>query len=110
MAKRRKLTGFSRLMLALLVIIPGAFVGASYYNGEDPVAKFKELVGWEEARSTRSSTSRQSGNSDNSTRGSLPADDRQAGANYDNTERDELITRIAVLEERLARCQAQDVE
>ncbi|MEM8584027.1 MAG: hypothetical protein AAGF87_07155 [Bacteroidota bacterium] len=98
MAKRKNLTGFSRLILALLVILPSAFFGAAYYNGEDPVQKFKELVHWEEPQAS-SNNGRSSGSA--STSGST---------NYDNMDRDDLVRRVAVLEEELARCRTKDVE
>ena len=97
MARRKKMTGFARLIIALLIIIPGAFVGASYINNEDPVQKFKELVGWEES----TTSSRSSSNSSNSgtTRGSTNEDIIN-----------DLHTRIAVLEEELARCRTRNVD
>jgi len=33
----------------MIIIIPLAFAGASYINGEDPVQNFKQLVGIEQA-------------------------------------------------------------
>ncbi|MEL6393813.1 MAG: hypothetical protein AAFO91_00670 [Bacteroidota bacterium] len=102
MAKRKNLTGFSRLILALLVILPAAFVGASYYNGEDPVQKFKELAGWEQPRTTVSNSS--------SNRSSSGSASTGGSTNYNNMSHSDLVTRIAVLEEQLARCRAADVE
>jgi uncharacterized protein YlxW (UPF0749 family) len=46
---RRKVTPFARFMLAMIIIIPLAFAGASYINGEDPVQNFKQLVGMEQS-------------------------------------------------------------
>lgn len=34
-------------MLAMIIIVPLAFAGASYINGEDPIANFKSLTGME---------------------------------------------------------------
>lgn len=34
-------------MLAMIIIVPLAFAGASYINGEDPIANFKSLTGIE---------------------------------------------------------------
>ncbi|MEM7572019.1 MAG: hypothetical protein AAF433_03920 [Bacteroidota bacterium] len=98
MARRKKITGFARLIIALLIIVPGAFIGASYINGEDPVQKFKELAGWEASSSSSSRTSAGSSNNGN-TRGST-------NENVIN----DLHTRIAILEEELARCKTRNVE
>ncbi len=45
---RTRLTGFSRLLLFLLIALPIVYFGASYYNGEDPVAQVKDWIGVEE--------------------------------------------------------------
>ena len=42
---RTKLTGFSRLLLFLLIALPIVYAGAAYYNGEDPVANVKHWLG-----------------------------------------------------------------
>lgn len=42
---RTKLTGFSRLLLFLLIALPIVYFAAAYYNGEDPVANVKGLLG-----------------------------------------------------------------
>ncbi len=33
---RRKLTGFARFFIVMLFVVPLAYIGASYYNGQDP--------------------------------------------------------------------------
>lgn len=52
MATRTKITPFARLLLVLIIIIPSAFIGASYINGEDPIAKIKEVAGMETSSKT----------------------------------------------------------
>jgi len=52
MATRTKMTPFARLLLVILIVAPLAFVGASIYNGEDPMANLKDLVGIEEKASS----------------------------------------------------------
>jgi len=37
MATRTKMTPFARLLLVILIVAPIAYLGASYYNGEDPL-------------------------------------------------------------------------
>lgn len=105
MAKRKSLTGFARLIIALIILVPSAFIGASYINGEDPVQNFKEVMGWETSSSTSagvpSSNRGNSSSGDNDTRGS------------ENTSREyvkHLEQKVAVLEEQLARCQASAVD
>jgi len=43
MRKKYKLTGFARLMIFMLFFAPVAYIGASYYNGEDGIAKIKSV-------------------------------------------------------------------
>jgi len=43
MKKKYKLTGFSRLFIFMIFFAPLAYIGASYYNGEDGIAKIKSL-------------------------------------------------------------------
>ncbi len=43
MARKARLTVFSRFIIMMLVVGPLAFLGASYYNGEDGVATIKDL-------------------------------------------------------------------
>ena len=45
---RTRLTGFSRLLLFLLIALPIVYAGAAYYNGEDPVANVKGWLGMDE--------------------------------------------------------------
>jgi len=49
MAKRFKITGFARFFLVMIVVAPLAYIGASYYNGEDGIAKIKQLLGIEKS-------------------------------------------------------------
>jgi len=53
MAKRPlRVTGFTRFFLVMLIIAPLAYIGASYYNGEDGVAKIKQLLHIEDSKAT----------------------------------------------------------
>ncbi len=45
MASKFKLTGFARFFFAMVIIIPLAYFGASYYNGENGLTNLKKLVG-----------------------------------------------------------------
>lgn len=57
MAKKYKLTGFSRFLVVMLFLVPGAYIGASYYNGEDGIQNIKELLGLDTTENTTTSTS-----------------------------------------------------
>ena len=41
--KKFKMTGFARFFLVMLILAPAAYIGASYYNGEDGIENFKNL-------------------------------------------------------------------
>jgi cell division protein FtsB len=45
MASRLKTTGFTRFLLMIIIVVPLAYIGAAYYNGEDPIANIKALFG-----------------------------------------------------------------
>ncbi|MBB4078437.1 hypothetical protein GGR28_001050 [Lewinella aquimaris] len=42
---RTRLTGFSRLIIFLIIALPIVYVGAALYNGEDPVRNVKGWLG-----------------------------------------------------------------
>ena len=43
--KRKSLTPFARLLIFLLFLTPIAYIGASYYKGQDGIQNVKNLVG-----------------------------------------------------------------
>lgn len=43
------MTPFARLFIFLLFFIPLAYLGASYYRGEDGIENIKRLFGWEQS-------------------------------------------------------------
>lgn len=45
MAKRLKTTPFARFILVMIILAPLAYIGASYYNGQDGLENFKSLLG-----------------------------------------------------------------
>ncbi len=45
MATKLKMTGFARFFIVMLFLVPAAYIGASYYNGEDGIKNIKELLG-----------------------------------------------------------------
>lgn len=45
MARKIRMTPFARFFIFLLIAAPLAFLGASYYRGEDGIAKIKSIIG-----------------------------------------------------------------
>ena len=45
MKNKYKLTGFTRLLIFLILFSPIAYIGANYYQGEDGIEKIKILLG-----------------------------------------------------------------
>ena len=43
MARRVRLTVFSRFLLVMIILVPLAYLGASYFNGQDGVENIKSL-------------------------------------------------------------------
>ncbi len=39
-----RVTGFTRFFIVMLFVAPLAYIGASYYNGEDGIANIKQLL------------------------------------------------------------------
>ncbi len=104
---KAKMTAFSRFLLFLLIFIPLAFVGASYYNGEDPVANFKNILGIE--------TQQQAPTADYTSTAPAPTSSTNAPATFENVQalREEITQLkidLAVANERLARCKTEGVE
>ena len=45
MSSKYKVTGCARFFVALIILAPLAYLGASYYNGEDGIENVKTLLG-----------------------------------------------------------------
>jgi hypothetical protein len=105
---KTKLTPFSRLLLFLLIFVPIAYVGASYYNGEDPVANIKKVLGMDEtnAAATEYTAPASSPNAATTESGTTTFESVQK-LREENTR---LLRDLAVAREELARCQAKNVE
>lgn len=41
------MTPFARFLIVMLILVPAAFIGASLFNGEDPMDNFRRLLGQE---------------------------------------------------------------
>ena len=52
MARKLKMTGFARFIIVMAILAPLAYVGASYYNGEDGIQNLKNLLGIESSNNT----------------------------------------------------------
>jgi len=44
MRSKYKMTGFARFLIFLMIFTPMAYIGASYYNGEDGLEKVKTFI------------------------------------------------------------------
>ncbi|MFT5998710.1 MAG: hypothetical protein ACI81P_001164 [Neolewinella sp.] len=104
MAKTR-MTGFSRLLLFLILFLPLAFVGISYAKGEDPIANFKDLVGME--ATSQNSTTTNPAPAPTTSSSNPPATFENVQALRD--EITQLKVDLAVANERLARCKTDGV-
>jgi cell division protein FtsB len=56
MTKRIRLTGFARFLFVMVILVPAAYIGASYYNGEDGLKNIKTLLGIESTQGGKSTT------------------------------------------------------
>ncbi|MEM6769997.1 MAG: hypothetical protein AAF597_05350 [Bacteroidota bacterium] len=101
---KTKLTAFSRLLLFLILFLPATYFGVSYYKGEDPIANLKNVLGMDEAPVAQTQTV------------PTPAEDpATAPATFENVQNlraeiKNLKAELAIAEERLARCQTENVE
>ncbi|MEL7163688.1 MAG: hypothetical protein AAFN92_23215, partial [Bacteroidota bacterium] len=88
----------------LLFFVPLAYVGASYYNGEDPIANVKGMLGMND---TTPATEQVDNTSNNS-----PATQPATFENVQNlrNENARLKRDLAIAEEKLARCQTENVQ
>ncbi len=43
--RRLRVTGFTRFLLVMVILAPLAYLGASYYNGQDGIQNLKNLLG-----------------------------------------------------------------
>lgn len=95
MAKTR-MTGFSRLLLFLIFLLPMAFAGASYMNGEDPIQKAKEYLGMDSNTSSSTTVSEQR---------------TTTNTNYGNADLEKQILQLerdlAIAREELSRCKLE---
>lgn len=67
MAKKARLTVFSRFLIMMLIVGPLAFLGASYYNGEDGLQTVKDLFNQNKDKVTETRTNRTDKTDDDST-------------------------------------------
>ena len=105
---RTRLTGFSRLLIFLIIFLPLAYFGASYYNGEDPVARIKSMFGG----TTQVDSGNDDDRSDDVTYDPEGADRPATFENVTDMRREikALKAQLSVAEEKLARCEASNVD
>ncbi len=58
MARKARLTVFSRFIIMMLIVGPLAFLGASYYNGEDGMQTVKDLFNQQKEKTSETRTNR----------------------------------------------------
>lgn len=51
--KKLRITGFARFLMAMIFIVPAAYIGASYINGEDGIENIKQLFNPNEEPTTQ---------------------------------------------------------
>ena len=122
MARRVKATGCGKFFIILVIVVPIAFVGASLFNGKNPIDAFKELLGiekvveesWEDQEEVKSSDNSEEEGSISSTGNNEESKSSLATIKQlkeDNAAKDRKIERIEkqlqVLEESLDKCQKQ---
>ena len=86
MRRRLRLTGFARFFIVMLFVVPLAYLGAAYYNGEDGIQNLKNLLGI--GKGTTSSEVRRDNNTSSNS----------GFKNASSSEIQELKTRIEALE------------
>lgn len=96
MSKKFKVTGFTRFVLVMVVLAPLAFIGAAYYNGDDGIQKFKELIGLEASKPSQNT---------GQTTTTTSTSDSESGCDVLQREVDQLKKKIVILEEEKARLQ-----
>ena len=102
MAKRVRMTVFSRFLLMMVIVAPLAYIGASYYNGEDGIQNIINLFNKGKERISQTKTNDAS--SDNA-----PADYEvrklKEELDYKQKRLDELYEENEDLQRRLKKCE-----
>lgn len=106
MATRKpKLTGFARFFIVMLFLIPLAYLGAAYYNGQDGVQNIKNFLGIDQnkPKTERVEVNRNPQTvTDNSTTSNV-----NGGGSLDSRRLDQLELRMNQLERENARLKEQ---
>ena len=101
---KTRTTPFARLLLFLLFFIPVAYVGASYYNGEDPIANIKGMLGMNDEAGENHTPSTDTSSDRSSSEPATFENVQELRADLKRLKIDLARTRT-----ELARCQAKDV-
>ncbi len=67
MARRLRLTGFTRFIIVMLFLVPIAYIGASYYNGQDGIENVKGFIGLDGKSGSKTTTRNRVDDSDRNT-------------------------------------------
>lgn len=104
---RTKLTAFSRLLIFLIIFLPLAYIGASYYNGEDPIGNIKDWLGMNDAGPGTGSETTAPAPTQSSPSTSTPSG---GGATFEEVKdlrsrNADLLNRLSAAEDELRKCQ-----
>lgn len=114
MATRRlRLTGFARFLIVMIFLVPIAYLGASYYNGQDGIQNIKDFFGIQKSQpATERVEVNRNVQEDNQT---LPSDSDKTVSNtnvktnssLDSRRLDQLEKRMNAVEQENARLREQ---
>lgn len=114
MATRRlRLTGFARFLIVMIFLVPIAYLGASYYNGQDGIQNIKDFFGIQKNQPAAERVEvNRNVQDDNQT---LPSDSDKtvtntnvkANSSLDSRRLDQLEKRMNALEQENARLREQ---
>ena len=101
MSSKYKATGCARFFLVLIILAPIAYLGASYYNGEDGIENVKNFLGIDNSHSDSEPSTfekkekdvvnpAENENDDTSAKQSVPVEKEEAKSNEQKERIDEL--------------------
>lgn len=96
MARKIKLTAFSRLLILLIFVVPTIYIGASYYNNEDGIQNIKDLIGLEDNTPSAPPTTKV-----------VPQKSTKPSNNTTQSNQDDLEKRIELLEKKIKTLEAE---
>lgn len=95
MKRRFRLTGFARFFFVMLFIVPVAYFGAAYYNGEDGLQNLKNLLGIDKGNTT-AETKRNTAPSSNGYKNASDADWQELKRRVENLEKENRDLKVKI--------------